>query len=258
MIVAVATQKGGSAKTTTVVNLAAALAERGGRTLVIDLDGQAHSTLWLLGPAARQQGPFVQDWLENKAKAEASVHRTPWANLDVVPTSLAINHLRDRLQAANRAADSGLLRKHLSSLAQSYAWVLLDCPAGLNSLTINALVAADRLLIPVAPPDPLAVDGIRHILTTAERVTQGANRQLRVLGALIGNTQLRRATERRQVALMHEAGLPILATTIPSSARVGQAAEAHCPVIVQAPSSPIAAAFRELAGEVEAAGRSGG
>jgi chromosome partitioning protein len=253
MIVAVATQKGGSAKTTTVVNLAAALAERGLRTLVVDLDGQAHATLWLLGPAARQEGPFVHDWLEDRAKAGASVRHAPWPDLDVLPASLALNHLRDRLQATSRTSDAQLLRKRLAGMADGYAWVLLDCPAGLNSLTINALVAAHGLLIPVAPPDPLAVDGIRHMVTTAERIGQRSNRHLRVLGAVIGNTQLRRATERRQVALMRQAGLPILATMIPASARVGLAAEAHSPVIVQAPASPIAVAFRALAAEVEAA-----
>lgn len=258
MIVAVATQKGGSAKTTTVVNLGAALAEREGRTLIIDLDSQAHATLWLLGPTARHHGPFVHDWLEDRTTAEASVRSTRWPNLAILPANLALNHLRDRLNAASRPADSHLLRDHLRQLADAYAWILLDCPAGLNSITINALVAADRLLIPVAPPDQLATDGTNHMLTTAERIGQGANRRLRILGVLIGNTHLRRASERREVERLRFAGVPLLASTIPASARVAVAQEAHCPVVAQAPTSSLAAAYRSLAIEVEGVARSQG
>ena len=126
-----ATQKGGSSKTSTVVNLGAALAERGHRTLLIDLDAQAHTSLWLLGPAGRDTGPFVQDWLEDRGQADAAVHPTSSTNLEVMPASLALNYLRDRLEATRRPADARLLREHLSPLAERYAWVLLDCPAGL-------------------------------------------------------------------------------------------------------------------------------
>ncbi|MSQ24559.1 MAG: hypothetical protein EXR58_08475 [Chloroflexi bacterium] len=80
MIVAVATQKGGSAKTTTVVNFGAALAERGERTLIIDLDAQSHATLWLLGSTARQVGPFVHDWLDDRVEPDAAVRPTRWCD----------------------------------------------------------------------------------------------------------------------------------------------------------------------------------
>ena len=132
MIVAVATQKGGSAKTSTVVNLGAAFAERGRRTLVVDLDGQAHTTLWLLGPDGRDGGPFVQDWIEGRATVTATVRPTAWANLDLIPASLALNHLRDRLEAAQQPADARRLRDRLVEVAGTYAYVLFDCPAGLN------------------------------------------------------------------------------------------------------------------------------
>ena len=250
MIVAVATQKGGSAKTTTVVNLGAALAEREERTLIVDLDAQAHATLWLLGPTARQVGPFVQDWLEGRANAEAAVRQTRWPQLEVLPANLALNHLRDRLQAAARPADARVLDDHLRKLAPAYHWVLLDCPAGLSSLTINALVASDGLLIPVAPPDSLAADGTHHMLTTVERIRQGGNPKLRVLGVLLANTQLQRASQRRQVEELERAGLPLLATRVPASARVGTALAAYCPVVTYAPKSAVAAAYRALVVEI--------
>lgn len=252
MIVAVATQKGGSAKTTTVVNLGAALAERSRRTLLVDLDGQAHTTYWLLGASGRGNGPFVQDWLEQRCPSEAVVRSTAWPNLDVIPGNLALNHLRDRLEPARRAADARVLRDPLRELAASYSWVLVDCPAGLNSLTINALVAADRLLIPVAPPDSISTDGTQHMLTTARRISETTNPGLRLLGVLIANAQLRRATERRQVERLRSAGFPVFSTAIQASGRMGTAAEAHRPALAQAPSSTLAAAYRALAAEVEA------
>src|ERR687886_602391 len=209
MIVAVATQKGGSAKTTTVVNLGAALAAAGQRTLILDLDGQGHASYWLLGADGRHRGPFVQDWLEGRAAAARAVQSTRWPHLDIVPANLALNALRDRLEGAQRASARRLLADRLRGLRERYAWVLLDCPAGLNALAINALVAAEGVLVPVAPPDPLAVDGVLHLLQTIERIGQLARPGPRLLGVLVANAQLRRAVQRRQVDRLRERGLPL-------------------------------------------------
>ncbi|MFN0073848.1 MAG: ParA family protein [Chloroflexota bacterium] len=249
MIVAVAAQKGGCSKTTTVVNLAAAFAERGSSTLVVDLDAQAHSSLWLLGEAGRHQGPFVQDWLDG-AK-QSPIHETTWPDLDVIPANLGLNHLRDRLDPAKRAADARRLEDRLRDLSRTYDWIFLDCPAGLNSLTINALVAADALLVPVGPPDPLAVDGMQHIITSMKRIVGSLNPRLRLLGILISNAQLERASQRRSLERMREQGLPILDTIINSSARVGAAAEQFQPIVAHTPRSFVADAYRALSLELE-------
>ncbi len=250
MIVAVATQKGGSAKTTTVVNLGAALAASGRRTLIMDLDGQGHASYWLLGTEGRHRGPFVHDWLEGRAAADDVVRATHWSHLDVVPANLAINALRDQLEAARRASARRLLAERLRGLRNRYSWILLDCPAGLNALAVNALVAAEGVLIPVAPPEPLALDGALHLLQTVERITQATPPGPRLLGVLVANTQPRRAAERRHVDRLRARGLPILASQIPTSARVATAAAAHRPLVAHAPSSPAAAAYRELAAEL--------
>lgn len=170
----------------------------------------------------------------------------------MLPANLSLNELRDRLHAAVRPADASVLKSHLIKLAPSYDWILLDCPAGLDSLTINALVASDGLVIPVAPPDVLAADGTFHMLTTVDRIRAGANPRLRMLGVLLANTHLDRASERRQIAELARSGLPLLTTVIPSSARVGAALAAFCPIVVHAPKSTVAAAFRELAAEIRA------
>ncbi|HEY7066724.1 MAG TPA: ParA family protein [Chloroflexota bacterium] len=252
MIVAVATQKGGSAKTTTVVNLGAALGAAGHRTLVVDLDGQGHASHWLRGADGRHRGPFVQDWLEGRAAAADVVRPTRWPHLDVVPTNLALNGLRDRLEATQRADGRRLLADHLRALRDRYAWVLLDCPAGLNALAINALVAAEGVLIPVAPPEPLAVDGAFHLLQTVERIAQATPPGPSVLGVLVANTQPRRAAERRHVDRLRTRGLPVFASQIPASARVATAAAAHRPLIAHAPGSPAAVAYHALAAELAA------
>ena len=252
MIIAVATQKGGSAKTTTVVNLGAALAGDAQRTLIVDLDGQGHASYWLLGAEGRHRGPFVQDWLEGRAPAAEAVRRTRWPHLDVVPANLSVNTLRDRLEAAQRASGRRLLAEHLRGLRDQYDWVLLDCPAGLNALAVNALVAAEGVLIPVAPPEPLAVDGVFHLLQTVERIAQATPPGPRVLGVLAANTQPRRAVERRQVERLRARGLPLLASQIPTSARVAAAAAAHQPLFAHAPTSPAAAAYGALARELTA------
>jgi chromosome partitioning protein len=249
MIVAVAAQKGGCSKTTTVVNLAAAFAERGSQTLVVDLDAQAHASYWLLGAEGRHSGPFVQDWLEGRASS--AVKSTRWPGLSVIPANLALNHLRDSLNPARHAADARKLAARLDGLKSSYSWIFLDCPAGLNSLTINALVAADRLLVPVGPPDPLAVDGMQHVVTSMDRIRTSLNARLRLLGILISNAQLERAAQRRALERMRAEGLPILETIINASARVGAAAEQNLPVIAHAPRSFIADAYRALSLELE-------
>lgn len=250
MIVAVAAQKGGSAKTTTVVNLAAACAERGATSLIVDLDAQAHASYWLLGQQGRHQGPFIQEWLEGHASS--AVRPTSWPYLEIIPANLALNHLRDKLDPARKAADARYLSQRLLPLAVRYDWVFLDCPAGLNSLTINALVAADGLLVPVGPPDPLAVDGMQHIVTSMERVRAGLNPRIRLLGVLATNAQLERAAQRRALERIRSAELPIFDTIIGASARVSAAEEQHLPIVAHAPRSFIADAYRALSLELEA------
>jgi len=249
MIIAVAAQKGGCSKTTTVVNLSAALAERGAKTLVLDLDGQAHASYWLLGSGGRHTGPFVQDWIEGRAASP--VQDTRWPALGVIPANLALNRLRDELNPARKSTDGRRLAERLTKLSAAYDWVLLDCPAGLNALTINALVAADRLLVPVGPPDPLSLDGMQHIVTSMGRIKSSMNSRLGLLGVLVSNAQLERAAQRRAFERMHEQSLPILDTVISSSARVAAAAEMNTPLVAHAPLSAIADAYRALAAEIE-------
>jgi chromosome partitioning protein len=251
MIVAVAAQEGGCAKTTTTVHLAAALAERGRRPLIMDLDAQGHATFWLLGDEGRVGGPFVQDWLEGRAPVGRCIRAAAGLEVGVLPANLALNRLRDRLDPIVRPKDARLLSGKIGELGTRFDCVLMDCPAGLNSLTINALYAADGVVVPVAPPEALAVDGMHHMMVTVGRIAASANPRLRLLGVLVGNVQASRAGHRRHEQHLRSLGLPLFETTIPASALIGSAAERHKSVLSSAPASAVAAAYRAVAVELE-------
>ena len=249
MIVAVATQKGGSAKTTTVVNLGAALAERGKRVLVVDLDPQAHATYWLLGPEGRHSGPFLHDWLRDEDPAAMRESGSP--GLRIIPSNQDLSLLRARWDMTNRPQEAEQLSGPLVRIREHFDWILLDCPASFDSLTQAALLAADGVIIPVGPPEPLAVDGLHHMVAAIRRVQDDRNPRLRLLGVLVSNARLEYAIQRRGLERMEQARLPLFSTIIASSARIGIAADAHKPVLSTAPGSFVADSYRVLSLEVE-------
>jgi chromosome partitioning protein len=179
-IVAVANQKGGVAKTTTVVNLAAALAEIGDRVLVVDLDAQACATFSL--------GLDPED-LERTASAALLGSDTPAGEL-IVPTSDGVDLLpaaidlagADRALAARRGREY-VLREALSPVRESYDWILLDCSPSLGIITINALTAADAVLIPLQC-ETLSHRGVGQLMETIADVQRLTNPHLRIAGIL--------------------------------------------------------------------------
>jgi chromosome partitioning protein len=249
VIVAVATQKGGSAKTTTVVNLGAALAERGKRVLVVDLDPQAHATYWLLGPHARGSGPFLHDWLRDEDPL--AIRESGLSGLRIIPSNQDLSLLRDSLDITNHPENAQRLSAPLERLRDKFDWVLLDCPAAFDSLTQAALMAADGVIIPVGPPEPLAVDGLHHMVAAIRKLQEDRNPRLRLLGVLISNARLEYAIQRRELERMEEDRLPLFSTMIVSSARIGIAADANKPVLDTAPRSYVADSYRVLSLEVE-------
>ncbi|MFN0073008.1 MAG: ParA family protein [Chloroflexota bacterium] len=249
MILAVATQKGGSAKTTTVVNLGAALAERGKRVLIVDLDPQAHATYWLLGPDGRRWGPFVQEWLE--AADLNPVRPSGWPGLDIVPANQELSRIRERWDPLNRPTDARQLQSRLTPMLPDYDWILLDCPASFDALTQAALLGADGVIVPVGPPEPLAVDGLHHMLSAIRRLQDDQNPRLRLLGVLISNVRLEYGIQRRALEHLEQARLPLFSTMIASSARIGAAAEQHRPILSTAPRSFVSDSYRVLSLEVE-------
>jgi chromosome partitioning protein len=249
MIIAIATQKGGSAKTTTVVNLGAAFAERGKQVLIVDLDPQAHATYWLLGSSGRRWGPFLHDWVTQDECAAIRDSGSP--GLRIIPSNQDLSTLRDSWDLANRPEHAQQLSRPLERVRPQFDWILLDCPASFDALTQAALIAADGVIIPVGPPEPLAVDGLHHMIAAIGKLQEHRNPRLRLLGVVVANARLEYAIQRRGLERMEKARLPLFSTMIASTARIGAAADAHQPVLSTAPRSFVADSYRVLSLEVE-------
>lgn len=252
-MIAVANQKGGSGKTTTAVSLAAALAHAGHRTLLLDLDPQANATSWLL-PGVDTPTATVYDMLVSEAHSVAeTMCGTTHANLSIIPSSLRL--ATADLQLASELGGELFLRNRLQETVEKFDFIVVDCSPSLDLIVINALVAADEVLIPV-PPDHLNMEGLDQLLTTVTKVRRLFNPKLHVLGILISRYDARGSAAREAATLMREnLGDQVFDTMIHASVRL-QEAPSHGKTIEEyAPRSQPARDFAQLAQEVIARGR---
>lgn len=180
-LIAMMNQKGGVGKTTTTVNLAAAFARRGRRTLVVDLDPQAHATLHL-GVDPQAGGPSVYDVLLGETGDASAAVQPVSENLHLIAaqTDLAAAEV----ELANAEGRQRRLENALAQFGSTYEFVLLDCPPSLGLLTINALAAAKEVIIPMQAHF-LALQGVGKLLETVKLVSQAFNPRLRVTGVVL-------------------------------------------------------------------------
>jgi chromosome partitioning protein len=177
-IYALANQKGGVGKTTTAINLAACLAEAGERALVVDLDPQANATS---GLGMRANGSSSYDLLDGAPLAELAKH-TQFPNLDLVPSKPELAGAV--VELAKRGADGErYLTEALASGTSKYDFVFLDCPPSLGPLTVNALAAADRVIVPVQA-EYYALEGLAQLVGSVELVRSRLNPKLTLGGVL--------------------------------------------------------------------------
>jgi chromosome partitioning protein len=247
MIVAICNQKGGVGKTTTAINLAAAMALRGKRTLLIDLDPQANSTLSYLemGKVSRS----VYDAIIDPAVSLAEVILpSPVENLSIAPSRIALAKLEARLVGEMDAHFR--LKDKIEPIRSEYPSIVIDCPPTLGLLTVNALVAATHLLIPIQS-SYFALEGADDLLETVEKVRGRPNPALRILGVVITMHDKRTALARDIRAQIQKVfGNTVFKTVITKSVRLEESPAYKESIFTFAPDSTGAAEYYRLCEEV--------
>ena len=243
-VYALANQKGGVGKTTTAINLAACLAEAGERALVVDLDPQANATS---GLGEQANGTSSYDLLDG-ASLEELARPTRFANLDLVPAKADLAGAV--VELARRGDGERYLARSLASARERYSYVFLDCPPSLGPLTVNALAAADRVLVPVQA-EYYALEGLTQLVHSVNLVRARLNPKLALGGLLLtmvdGRTRL--AADVSAEVRRHFGPL-VFRTAVPRSVRLAEAPSHGLPAIAYDRRSAGADAYWKVAMEL--------
>ena len=246
-VISVSNQKGGVGKTTTTVNLAAFLAEKGKRVLVIDIDPQANAGFGL-GLNVEELETTIYEVLINNIKIDDAIFSTEWENLDIVPSNIHLSGAQvDMLYLEEKEF---IMKKAIDPLREIYDYVLIDCPPSLGILTLNALVAADSVLIPLQC-EYYALEGLSQLLKIIAMVQENINRRLQIEGVVL--TMYDQRTKLSQHVVDDVRGFfkdKVYNTIIPRNVKLSEAPSFGKPIGVYDPHCPGADTYRKLADEV--------
>jgi chromosome partitioning protein len=246
-IVAVANQKGGVGKTTTAINLATALAAAGHRVLVIDLDAQGNASTGL-GIECKVRGVTSYELILGEAELESAVVSTDIPGLSIVPASQDL--AAADLEFTARERREFLLSRAVRSRVGDYDEVLIDCPPSLNLLTINALVAADSVLVPLQC-EFYALEGLSQLMRTIERVQRALNPRLDLQGVVLTMyDQRNNLCDLVAADVRSHLGAKVFDTMIPRNVRIAEAPSHGKPVLIYDHGCAGSQAYIRLAAEV--------
>ena len=243
-ILGVINQKGGVGKTTTAINLAAALAATR-RVLLVDLDPQANASS---GVGVYEPEHTIYDVMSGNIAARRAVISTQTPNLDILAASSDLAGAAVELDASHESLQ--LLSRSLIGVRPNYDFIIIDAPPTTGTLTLNALAAADHLIIPLQA-EYYALEGIAGMLETVDRVRDSLNEELHILGIVLTmydkRTNLAQQVEEN---VREHLGDQVFNAVIPRSVRLAEAPSHGLPIFSYAPNSPGAETYRELALEV--------
>jgi len=246
-VLAIANQKGGVGKTTTAVNLGAALAEADFRVLIVDLDPQGNATTGL-GLNPRDVNGSVYDVLLNDLALEDCVEPTSVKNLFVAPATIDLAGAE--IELVPQMSRELRLRRAIDSVRDQYDLVLIDCPPSLGLLTLNGLAAADDIIVPIQC-EYYALEGLGQLLRNVGLVQSNLNRALEVRGIVLtmydGRTKL---ADQVEAEVREYFGPKVYRTVVPRTVRLSEAPSFGQPIIVFDSTSRGARAYRDLAKEV--------
>ena len=245
-IIAVTNQKGGVGKTTTAINLSALVAESGKRVLLVDIDPQGNATSGL--GKADTDSNTVYEVLLGEAEAKDAIVSTGFGTLDLMPTAIELAGAEIELVSVENR--EGLLKAALTTLRDDYDYIFIDCPPSLSLLTLNALTAADSVLIPIQC-EYYALEGVGQLVNTIKLIRKRLNPDLAVEGILLtmfdGRTNLcAQVVQKVRTHFRDEA----FATMIPRNVRLSEAPSYGLPIHLYDARCPGAKAYAELATEL--------
>ncbi len=245
-IIAIANQKGGVGKTTTAINLSAALAEKGKKVLLVDLDPQGNATSGL--GVSKKQPNTAYDMLVNDQPTELCIRKSVYKSLDLIPSTVDLAGAE--IEMLDIEKREHLLRKKIRVVSEKYDYILIDCPPSLNLLTVNALSAANQVLVPIQC-EFYAMEGLTQLTYTLQLIQKKLNPSLK-LGGVVFTMYDARTNLSQQVVDSVRQYLKdqVFQTIIPRNVRLAEAPSYGMSIFEYDPKSAGAEAYRKLAEEL--------